>query len=246
MTQKEKPMYTRRRLLKAGARLTLWCITAAGLGLLNAPVIFSEVKRRILPKGADPQSLKTTNPASLDTRNLEVMPIEAFGIMGDKNYPFNPETWRLEVAGAVESPVALSYHQLLKLPVIERDVLLVCPGVFVNHGKWKGFSIRELIKRVTLKDNVSAIRVFGGSRFGDRMETFHIDDVTSDKVFLAYAVNNTPLPDKHGYPLRIVAEDHWGSHWAKYVKKIEFAESGPGGTTNLPQEELSTSGESDS
>jgi len=233
-------------MLKTGARLALWCISAAGLGLLKAPVIFAEVKKRILPKGTDPQSLKTTNPESLDTRNFEVMPLEAFGIMGDRSYPFNPETWRLEVAGAVETPIALSYHQLVKFPVIEREVLLVCPGIFVNHGRWKGFSIRELIRRVKLKDNVSSIRVYGHSRFGDRMETFHINEARSDKVFLAYAVNNTPLPGKHGYPLRIVAEGHWGSHWAKYVKKIEFEESSPGGTTNLPQEDLSTSGESDS
>ena len=231
-------MHTRRHILKAGARLALWCITAAGLGLIQVPVIFSEVKRRILPKETDLQSLKTTDPATVDTRNLDVMPLEAFGIMGDKNYPFNPKTWRLEVAGAVETPIALSYDQLLKFPVIERDVLLVCPGVFVNHGRWKGFSIRELIKRVTLKNKVLSIRVFGGSTFGDRMETFHIDEVTSDKVFLAYAVNDTPLPVKHGYPLRIVAEDHWGSHWAKYVEKIEFAETRPGGTTDLPQENL--------
>jgi|GEM_PF-162488 len=231
-------MQTRRSILKTGARLALWCITMAGLGLFKAPTVFAEIKKRILPKGTDPQSLKTTNPASLDTRNLDVMPLEAFGIMGDKNYPFNPDTWRLEVTGAVETPIALSYDQILHFPVIERDVLLVCPGVFVNHGRWKGFSIRELIHRVSLKNTVSSIRVYGHSRFGDRMETFHIDEATSDKVFLAYAVNDTPLPAKHGYPLRIVAEGHWGSHWAKYVKKIEFAESDTGQTRNLPAENL--------
>lgn len=231
-------MQTRRSILKTGFRLALWCVTTVGLGLVKVPVIFSEIKKRILPKGTDPQSLKTTNPESLDTRNLDVMPLDAFGIMGDKDYPFNPKTWRLEVTGAVKTPIALSYAQLLKFPVLEREVILVCPGVFVNHGRWKGFSIRELITRAKLHKHVSSINVYGHSRFGDRMETFHIDEAMSDKVFLAYAVNNAPLPGKHGYPLRIVAEDHWGSHWAKYVKKIEFKVSGRGETTNLPREDL--------
>ena len=233
-----RPMQTRRSILKTGARLGFWCMTMAVIGLFKGPAVFSEIKKRILPKGTDPQSLKTTNPESLDTRHLEVMPLEAFGIMGDKNFPFNPKTWRLQVTGAVEVPIALSYDQLLRFPVIEREVILVCPGVFVNHGRWKGFSIRELMNRVKPRKNVSSLRVYGHSRFGDRMETFHINEVTTDTVFLAYAVNNTPLPEKHGYPLRIVAEGHWGSHWAKYVKKIEFSESGPGQTRNLPGDDL--------
>ena len=29
------------------------------------------------------------------------------------------------------------------------------------------------------------------------------------------------LPRKHGFPLRVVAEDHYGSVWIKYVHKVE-------------------------
>lgn len=44
--------------------------------------------------------------------------------------------------------------------------------------------------------------------------------VLSNKVFLAYAVNGKPLPQKHGFPLRVVAEEHYGFNWIKYVHKI--------------------------
>jgi len=40
-------------------------------------------------------------------------------------------------------------------------------------------------------------------------------------VFLAFEVNGEKLPQKHGFPLRIVAEDYYGSDWVKYVYKIE-------------------------
>lgn len=36
----------------------------------------------------------------------------------------------------------------------------------------------------------------------------------------AYEVNGEPLPRKHGFPLRIVAEDRYGSEWVKYVYKV--------------------------
>jgi len=43
----------------------------------------------------------------------------------------------------------------------------------------------------------------------------------SDKVFLAYEVNGKPLPQRHGFPLRAVAEDSFGYDWVKYVYKVE-------------------------
>jgi len=93
----------------------------------------------------------------------------------------------------------------------------------VNHGKWKGIAIKKLMERAQPSPNVSKVHIYGRSPgLGDRKETFSFDDVSSGQVFLAHAVNGQPLPRKHGFPLRVVAEGHWGSHWAKYVYKLEF------------------------
>jgi sulfoxide reductase catalytic subunit YedY len=40
-------------------------------------------------------------------------------------------------------------------------------------------------------------------------------------VFLAYRANDRPLPEKHGFPLRVVAQDYYGGVWLKYVYKVE-------------------------
>ncbi|MDJ0830507.1 MAG: molybdopterin-dependent oxidoreductase [Desulfobacterales bacterium] len=216
-------MVSRRNILKLISRLFLWTTAVLGLGMSWGTELLAKFKKRILPKNTDIQGLKNTNPAHLDTRNLPVMPLEAFGTMGDKEAPFKPETWRLAVSGAVKSPFNISYQDILALPSIEREILLVCPGVFVNHGRWKGISIQALMHIATPNKDASQVFFYGHSRFEDRKELYTIEEVKSDQVFLAYAVNGKPLPRKHGYPLRVVAEGHWGSHWLKYVKKIEFA-----------------------
>ena len=54
-----------------------------------------------------------------------------------------------------------------------------------------------------------------------KVERFRLDEIVSDKIFLAYQVNGKVLPAKHGYPLRVVAEDHYGFDWVKFVHKIE-------------------------
>lgn len=117
----------------------------------------------------------------------------------------------------------MTSDEILTLPAVEREVLLVCIGVFANYGRWKGISMQELVKRAQPSPSASKVIFYGRSRVGDRTEVFRIDEVKADKVFLCYAVNGTILPRDHGFPLRIVAEGHWGSHWVKYVYKVEFA-----------------------
>ena len=46
-------------------------------------------------------------------------------------------------------------------------------------------------------------------------------EIVSNQVFLAYQVNGQVLSRKHGFPLRAVAEDHYGSEWVKFVHHIE-------------------------
>ena len=54
-----------------------------------------------------------------------------------------------------------------------------------------------------------------------KVERFPIDAVLSNQVFLAYAVNGKTLPQKHGFPLRVVAEGYYGSDWVKYVYQMK-------------------------
>jgi len=40
------------------------------------------------------------------------------------------------------------------------------------------------------------------------------------RIFLAYRANGETLPQKHGFPLRLVYEDAYGYDWIKYVDEI--------------------------
>jgi sulfoxide reductase catalytic subunit YedY len=195
---------------------------AIGAGFSRSLAALVEIKKRVLPQGTDPQSLRDQNPEFLDTRNLQVMPLEAFGTMGDREAPFDPDTWRLKVSGALRNPLDLTYGQLLSLPAVEREVLLVCPGVFANHGRWKGVSGRALLRKVGPLPEATRVTFYGLTESGERKESFNIQELQQENVFPAYAVNGRKLPPKHGFPLRVVAEGHWGYTWVKYVYKIEL------------------------
>ncbi len=128
-------------------------------------LVHAKIQKIILPKDTPLDELAYKNPAELDTRNLDITPLEDFKTMGITDQKTDLDTWRLKVEGHVEVPLSLTYSQILTFPAIERDVL-------------------------------------------------------SNKVFLAYEVNGKPLPQKHGFPLRVVAEDRFGFTWVKFVHKI--------------------------
>jgi sulfoxide reductase catalytic subunit YedY len=209
-------MYTRRRF--TGLALGSILGGSAILGPLCSAVARAwAASRKVLAKGTRRASLIHENPANLDTTNLEITPLEGFETMGPTGRVVDPVAWRLEVAGQVRQPLSFTYAQLTALPAIEREVLLICPGVFANHGRWKGVSIARLLQQTDF--DRTAPRLLIEAR-GEKRASFPLADVLSDKVFLAYQVNGTALPRKHGFPLRVVAEDYYGSEWVKYVDRM--------------------------
>jgi len=178
------------------------------------------VKKIILPKGTRPESLKGQDPAVLDTRNLELTPIDKFGTMGTTKYHVDVKTWQFEVSGHLERPLKLSYQQILQLPAIERDVLLICPGVFSYNARWKGISVKSILEMANVRPGAARISFSGPLGHSEKVERFPLADILDDKVFLAYRVNGEDLPQKHGFPLRVVAEGYYGSDWVKYVYKM--------------------------
>jgi sulfoxide reductase catalytic subunit YedY len=219
-------MKERRQFLKTIAAC------CAGVGVWLNPVLSTlaagvkKVGKIILPKGTDRATLVGKNPATLDTRNLEPTPLKDFGTMGLTDHTVDLETWRLEVTGEVGAPLHLRYEEITALPAIERNVLLICPGFFANHGTWTGVSIRVLLDLAKAHKAVTHVTIRGPEGRYESLQRYPIEDVLSDKVFLAYKVNGKPLPERHGFPLRTVAEDYYGYDWVKYVYKITVEKIG--------------------
>jgi sulfoxide reductase catalytic subunit YedY len=214
------PEQSRRKFL---SKLALAFGSLSGLG---EPAIslwaraWGAVKKRVLGSGTDRNSLINENPKELDARNMAPTALNDFGIMGLSDHDVDLGRWSLEVEGWVDNPFRISYQQIRDLPAIERKVLLICPGYFANQGLWKGISIKTLLKKARAKPGVKFVTISGPDGDYNKPERFPLEEIQSNKVFLAYQVNGADLPRKNGFPLRLVAEDYYGSVWVKYVDKI--------------------------
>jgi sulfoxide reductase catalytic subunit YedY len=199
----------------------------AAVGLAAHPAFacieraFAATPRRLLPKETDLQSLRNEHPATLDTRHLDILPIDQFKTMGISDHTVDLDQWRLTVTGKVQRPLSLTYAELLALPAVEENVLLICPGIFTIHARWKGVAVHEILRTARALADVATITLHGPQGPYEKVEGFKPEELAAGRVFLAYAVNGQTLPRKHGFPLRVVAGDRFGSDWVKYVYKIE-------------------------
>ncbi len=214
---------SKRKFLKVSIRFM------AGIALFTSPlfswvrIVHAKIQKTILPKNFPRKDLIDKNPANLDTRNLNITPLDDFKTMGITDHKTDLNTWRLSIEGRVERPLYLTYSQVLALPAFERNVLLICPGFFANNGRWKGISLAPLFQKAGIKHGATLAAFSGPEGLYEKTESFNLKDVLSNEIFLAYGVNGKPLPIKHGFPLRVVAQGHYGFNWVKYVHKVRVS-----------------------
>ena len=209
-------MWTRRNFL----RRSFW-VSFGGFFLTSSlgsfvTNVWAKAKQ-LLPKGFPKNQLLNMNPAEIDGRNLEVDPLNQFGTMGPTDVAIDLKTYRLKVTGKVERPLSLSYDQILKYPSLTETVLLICPGFFSNNGRWTGVNFKSLLQEAQIKKEAQYVDIVGANEKGVRIPLKLLDQ---KKIFLADQVNGETLPQKHGFPLRLVYEDAYGSDWVKYVSQV--------------------------
>ena len=173
--------------------------------------------KQLLPKGFPKNQLLNMNPSEIDNRNLEIDPLDEFGTMGPTDIAIDLKAYRLKVSGKVGRPLSLSYDEILKYPSVTETVLLICPGFFSNNGRWTGVTLKSLIKEAQIKKEAQYVDIGGPHGKNVRIPLKALDQ---KKIFLAYRVNGEALPQKHGFPLRLVYEDAYGYDWVKYVDQI--------------------------
>jgi sulfoxide reductase catalytic subunit YedY len=77
--------------------------------------------------------------------------------------------------------------------------------------------LKSLLEEAQIKKEAQYIDVVGT---GEKRVRIPLKTLNQKRIFLAYRVNGEVLPQKHGFPLRLVYEDAYGSDWVKYVDEI--------------------------
>ncbi|HEX2729247.1 MAG TPA: molybdopterin-dependent oxidoreductase [Rubrobacteraceae bacterium] len=140
-------------------------------------------------------------------------------------------TWKLSVKGAVDNPVEFSYKDLLGMSTREADVTLSCVsnevgGGLVSNGRWTGVLLSDVLKEagVSREKITRASRQLVGRSVDGWTSGFKTEIALDGReALVAFGLNGSELPAKHGYPVRLVVPGLYGYVSAtKWITEIEL------------------------
>ena len=138
----------------------------------------------------------------------------------------DPSSWRLKIHGMLGEEATLSLDDLLKRPLIERDITLNCVsnevgGPYIGTARWLGVPLSPLLRELGLDPRADQIvaRSAEGMTIGTPVTTA----LDGRDTMLAVGMNGQPLPHEHGFPVRMLTPGLYGYAGAcKWIDEIEL------------------------
>jgi len=135
--------------------------------------------------------------------------------------------WRLTVDGLVERPLKASLDQLKAMPSRTQITRHDCVEGWSAIGQWTGVPLRVILDRCGLQDDARYIVFYCHDKLGpwQYYESIDLHDAYHPQTILAYGMNGTPLPRRHGAPLRLRVERQLGYKHAKFLHRVQAVAS---------------------
>lgn len=131
------------------------------------------------------------------------------------------ESYRLAVTGLVDTPLSLTYDEVVALPAFVKVVRLDCVEGWSVTILWEGTRMKDLLERAGVKKE-GKIVIF---RAVDGYSTsLPLDYLLENDILVAWKMNGVELPPERGFPLQLVAEDRWGYKWIKWIESMEVSD----------------------
>jgi DMSO/TMAO reductase YedYZ molybdopterin-dependent catalytic subunit len=137
------------------------------------------------------------------------------------------DLWHLEISGLVQNVATWRFQDLLGFKPTTQETTLMCisnglDAGLISNAVWKGFPLRDLLDQAGMLSGAARVRLHGVDNYTD---TIPLEKAMAPTTLLAYEMNGAPLPDRHGYPLRVVVPGYFGEKNVKWLTKVEVTDA---------------------
>ena len=92
----------------------------------------------------------------------------------------------------------------------------------ISNAVWKGLLLRDLLDQAGVLSSAARVRLQGVDNYTD---TVPLEKAMEPTTLLAYEMNGAPLPDRHGYPMRVIVPGYFGEKNVKWLTRIEVTDA---------------------
>lgn len=133
------------------------------------------------------------------------------------------DSWELAVAGLFDNPRNLTLNDLMSYPAITQPLTLSCisnriGGDLIGTARWTGARLTDVLDDLGIQPDAQELMIEAADGF---FESVAQADWMDPRTLLVYAMNDTLLPQKHGFPLRIYIPNRYGMKQPKWITRIE-------------------------
>ncbi len=172
--------------------------------------------------------------------NSWITPNDQFFVVYHYNKPvIAPQDWRLEISGLVKRPRTLTLAELKALPRREITATLECGGNNgfpwfvggVSNATWAGTPLAPVLQEAGILDQTKDVVFWGADTGTETVRDLQVTeqfarsmsptDALNPNNLLCYEMNGQPLPEIHGYPVRLIAPGWYGVAHVKWLQRIE-------------------------
>lgn len=231
-----------RSLIRGVNRRELFAYFAAAAGVLRA-------QETVTIPGKRPMLLHNDRPEDLETPtsyfDTWLTPNDAFFVRQHIPRPtVNAESFRLALGGRVGKPMELKLADIQKLPQHTVAATLECtgdgrgffrprvPGVqwmrgAIGNAEWTGPRLSDVLKLAGADLQAPWVTINGAdtgvAKTPDFIRSFPMKKALHPATLLGLKMNGKPLPDLHGFPLRLIVPGWDGTSWVKWVTNLSIA-----------------------
>ncbi len=154
-----------------------------------------------------------------------------FGLTQFANrFPVQTQNPEIQISGDVAQNLTIM-NELSRLPMSSIVADFHCVTTWSSIDlKWEGILFKDVFERLIeplAKPQKEAQFVILKAQDGART-SLPLSDLLKKNVILATRLNDEPLSETHGAPVRLVAPDHYGYKNLKHLNRLSFHVENPG------------------
>jgi DMSO/TMAO reductase YedYZ molybdopterin-dependent catalytic subunit len=148
--------------------------------------------------------------------------------------------WHLDLTGFVRKPRSYTLADLQKLPRRDIHATLECGGNGAGIGfmgaignvKWTGTPLAPILREAGLLKRAREVVFYGADEKTEKIRdqevlqrfarSLTVEHAQQSEVMLAWAMNDQPLNDVHGAPVRLIVPGWFGIAWVKWLTRIDL------------------------
>ncbi|MDA3936591.1 MAG: molybdopterin-dependent oxidoreductase [Actinomycetota bacterium] len=130
------------------------------------------------------------------------------------------DTYSMTVGGLVDTPLELTYDEVIDRDRYSKVVQLDCVEGWSVDILWEGVLVRDILEQAGYDPEAEVLILRAEDGYSTSLP---LDFVVDNDILLAYRMNDVTMPPERGYPFQLVAEEHWGYKWIKWVVEIEVS-----------------------